>query len=44
MGKMNIWFDEEGDFLEITTVPSKRDSLKTLETTSGSEWTAKATS
>ncbi len=28
MGKMNIWFDEEGDFLEITSVPSKKGFFK----------------
>lgn len=26
--KMNIWFDEEGDFLEITSVPSKKGFFK----------------
>ena len=28
MGKMNIWFDEEGDFLEITSIPSKKAFFK----------------
>ncbi|GFO96139.1 uncharacterized protein ig2599ANME_0326 [groundwater metagenome] len=28
MGKMNIWFDEEGDFLEITSIPSKKGFFK----------------